>query len=497
MLSFLMIAGTSLETPQRLLEISTRPWLYLLSKKYSKSITKIKDIPVSEFDDMAARGFEWVWFMGVWQLGDAGLQHDLTDPSLINSYNNVLPGWTNDDAIGSPYAVVSYTVNTQIGTEEDLKWLREQLKQRGMKLMLDFVPNHSAMDAPEVSSSPSFYVHCDPKIENPDPKKYMPNRMAFGCAAWCDAWTDVAQFNYMDEEFRRNRIEILKKIAGLCDGMRCDMAYICLNDAFWNYWQNDLIANGYKKLSTEFWADAIAAVKAEYPSCVFMAESYGDDILETLHNCGFDYTYDKSPLDALKNNNVDQFKNLISQKDLKYKQHLAHFIENHDEERAMEIFGDNYQKTDCAAVALLTLPGLRFFFQDQWFGYSRKLDVHLRRAISEDPNNNVVFFYNKFFEILKKHALKEGTWTWLTIDGSNTIVTWKWVNGGQHILVTANFGDGQSGGYIKCDDAPLSGKTIPVVELLSDTTYQRDPEEMRNKGLFVLLDGYQCQIFEY
>ena len=64
----------------RLYEISTRPYFYLLTQKYGRSITRIRDIPTAEFDDLKSKGFEWVWFMGIWQLGDYGLQHDRTDP---------------------------------------------------------------------------------------------------------------------------------------------------------------------------------------------------------------------------------------------------------------------------------------------------------------------------------------------------------------------------------------------------------------------------------
>ena len=126
-----------------LYEISTRPWLYELSQKYGKSITKLKDIPTKEFDNLQKNGIEIVWMMGVWQLGQYGLEFDRKA-----DYSSVLPDWTKEDVIGSPYAITKYTCNSDIGTNDDLKWLKEQLNKRNMKLMLDFVPNHSAVDAP-------------------------------------------------------------------------------------------------------------------------------------------------------------------------------------------------------------------------------------------------------------------------------------------------------------------------------------------------------------
>ncbi|KAH0786433.1 alpha-amylase family protein [Histomonas meleagridis] len=493
--AFLFTSALASTDNPRLLEVSTRPYLYLLTQKYGKSITKLRDIPTQEFDDMQSKGYEWVWFMGVWQLGDYGVQHDRTDEGLRQSYNSVLPGWTEEDVIGSPYCIVSYTCNSEIGTDEDLTWLRQQLNKRGMKLMLDYVPNHSAIDAPEVTTTPSFYIRC-PQGETPDPNIYISNGIAYGCGEWCSPWTDVAQFNYMDTEFRNSRIQVLKKIASLSDGCRCDMAHLILNDKFWSYWQRQLEAYGYTKQSTEFWADAISAVKAEYPNFIFMAESYGD-VLHTLHNCGFDYTYDKDLLDNLRDGNVWQFKQTVYNTDLSYKKRLAHFTENHDEPRSIANMGGNVERADAAAAALLTLPGLRFFFQNQNDGLTKKLDVHLRRAVSESPNSKVQYFYNKLYSILNMEALKTGDFTMQTITGSDTILTWKWVKGDSHVLVTVNFSPNQSGGYIICSDAPLSGSTIPVKEMINDVVYDRDPNEMRSNGLFVLLDGYQVQIFEY
>ena len=100
-----------------LYEISTRPWLYELSKKYSKSITKLKDIPLEEFDYLKENGINIVWMMGVWKLGEYGLEFDKK-----SDYSSVLPGWTTDDVIGSPYAISEYVCNPEIGTNEDLIW---------------------------------------------------------------------------------------------------------------------------------------------------------------------------------------------------------------------------------------------------------------------------------------------------------------------------------------------------------------------------------------
>jgi hypothetical protein len=484
--------GYSLTTPQNLLEISTRPYLYELTQKYGREITKLSEIPDEILDDWEVKGFQWIWFMGVWQVGQFGIDHDRTDPGLRASYDVVLPGWTEEDVIGSPYAIVKYELNTELGTAEDLATLREKLHSRGMKLMLDFVPNHSAFDCDDVTNHMNYYIRAPEG--SIDPNKYFSNGIAFGCGEWCDPWTDVAQYNYFDPEFRTARIETLKHIAGVCDGLRCDMSHLILNSAFGSYWATELAAWGYTTPTTEFWADSISAVKAIYPDFIFMAEAYGDDIQTTLHNLGFDYSYDKEAIDQLVAHDVSGLISKLKKLDLNV---LSHFTENHDEPRSMATFWNYAPASDAASAALLSLPGVRLVFQDQWYGFAKKLDVHLRRAVKEDPSPEVQSFFNSLFTILKMDSVLKGTFTIMTCNGGSNVLTWRWVKGDEHVLFCVNFGESQQFGSIICDDAPTSSETIPVVELMSGTTYYRNPAEMRTTGLNVILDAYQVQVFKY
>ena len=115
---FILVSKIDCNHPT-LYEISTRPWLYELSQKYGKEITKLRNIPLEEFDYLSNKGIEIIWMMGIWKLGNYGLEYDKK-----NDYSNVLPDWTKDDVIGSPYSIVEYTCNPEIGTNDDLIWLR-------------------------------------------------------------------------------------------------------------------------------------------------------------------------------------------------------------------------------------------------------------------------------------------------------------------------------------------------------------------------------------
>ena len=92
-----------------LYEISTRPWLYELSKKYSKKISKIKEIPLEEFDEIKTYGIDYIWMMGVWKLGKIGLELDQKV-----DYSSVLSDFKKEDIIGSPVAITEYECNPEI-----------------------------------------------------------------------------------------------------------------------------------------------------------------------------------------------------------------------------------------------------------------------------------------------------------------------------------------------------------------------------------------------
>jgi glycosidase len=460
-----------------------------------KKITKITQIPESEFDKWRDMGFKWVWFMGIWQLGPYGLEHDRTNPDVTRHYDEILPGWTKEDVIGSPYAVLSYTVNTEIGTLDDIRWLRQQLNKRGMKLMVDFVPNHSAWDAPEIVDKPNYFIR-SPKGAPIDRKFYRENGIAYGRGIWCDPWTDVAQFNYFDTECRNSRINIVKMIAEIADGCRCDMAHLVTNDAFGDFWQKELQSWGYTRPSTEFWTDVIRAVKSIRKEFIFMAETYSD-FLPRMISQGFDYVYDKEPLDKLVYKDIHGFKELIRWTSMEHKSHTAHFTENHDEDRTTKKFWNYNPMAKAAAAAVLSLPGMRFIYQDQWDGLANRIGVHLRRATPEPKRTEIYDFYMKLFSVYKKDAFINGDFKFLEVNGDQNMLTWKYTKGSEHYLVAVNFGEGKIYGNVVLDDAPLTGDLIKVEDIISGEVYERNPREMRTSGLFVALDHYQVQIFRY
>lgn len=481
-----------------MLEISTRPWLYSLSQKYGRQISKLSDIPSEELQAIVNQKYDVVWFMGVWSLGEYGLHHDRTDPNLLKSYANVLPGYTEDDIIGSPYAVTNYTCNSELGSDQDLLALKRKLNALGLKLMLDFVPNHSAVDSP-MAKTKAYYMRDARSAPPYDPSRYLPNGIAFGWSGWGDAWTDTAQLNYWNQDLRQVQIQNLLKIASVSDYIRCDMAYLALNDVIEQNWNQQLQYWKFNRPNTEFWGDAISIVKQKF-QVQFLAEVYSP-WQKNLQALGFDFTYDKVLYDHLGDGNLDNLRGYIAGVPLNFHEHSAHFVENHDEPRAAAFFGGN-MRADAAAMVTMTLPGMRFYNTGQNEGFFNRLDVHLRRAKSEGVNGGVVNFYSIFTSILARDIFHQGQWTYMNVFGTGDswrLMSWKWSLNEKKVLCVINYSDQQGTGRIVLPDAnPVGGNDmINVTELISGAVYQRSAKDLQSNGIFVVISYWSMQMLEY
>src|SRR5271170_1936119 len=128
-------------------EINTRVWLGELSQRYQRHVS-LASVPEQEWDAIAALGFDAVWFMGVWERSPAGIEISMQNPGLLEDFRRALPGFSAHDNVGSPYCVRGYVVDEQLGGPRGLAAARSTLAKRGLRLILDLVPNHVAPDHP-------------------------------------------------------------------------------------------------------------------------------------------------------------------------------------------------------------------------------------------------------------------------------------------------------------------------------------------------------------
>jgi hypothetical protein len=494
-----------------LYEISTRPWLYALAQTGIAAncgqYVCLKDVPLSTWQAIANDSVDMVWLMGMWQLGDFGLTHDR---AKIDDFRHDLPDVQKSDVIGSPYAIQNYSVSSDIGTSADLAAVRSTLNKLGMQLMLDFVPNHAAVDSLLVKQHPTVFVQ--KPATGSFPSNWWIERegktFSYGLGPYDGPWTDTLQYNYWHPDTTAVMTGILQSVASQADAIRCDMAMLILNDVIEHTWGNVMRSGGFSRPQQEFWKVAIDAVRSLYPQTIFMAEAYDYHITnppekQTLQSLGFDIVYDKSVLDSLNVGNLDNIRSYINSQSQSFFEHTTHFVENHDEPRSAASLGGQ-QQAFAGAVIASTIPGVRLFYFGQFDGFSAKLDVQLRRATSQSPNQELHKQYTALLRILSNDVFHEGSWTFIPVSKEGTgwrLCAWRWASsdGRTKRLVVVNFSDTEGWGNVVIDDVQGEGgsDTLTITELFTGTDYQRSASQLRSSGLTCGLKPWTAQIFSY
>jgi glycosidase len=491
-----------------LYQINTRIWLRELALEPTASVP-LDQVPDAALDQWAELGFDWVWLLGVWQTGPAGRAVSRNQPQWRREYQSILPDLGEADITGSPFAVQAYTVNPEFGGTEALGRLRERLGQRGLRLMLDFVPNHTALDHPWVYDHPEYYVKGDEGDLARTPQNYCQvdtrhgqRILAHGRDPYFPGWPDTLQLNYRHADFRRAMRDTLLAIAGQCDGVRCDMAMLILPDVFTRTWGNaSLPADGSAPVDTPFWPEAIAAVRERHPDFLFMAEAYWD--LEwALQQQGFDYTYDKRLYDRLHAWDVDGVRGHL-RASADYQRKSVRFLENHDEPRAASAFPPHIHRA--AAVITYLVPGMRFFHEGQFEGRRVRLSMHLGRRPPEPVDAALQTFYQRLLDGVRRPEVRSGRWQLLESrpawEGNPTwarflAFTWEPGDGGQRLLAVVNYGPTRGQCYVELPLPELRRQRFLLRDLLGPARYEREGDNLAARGLYLDIPEWGYHVFE-
>ena len=230
----------TMSTPRypSLFQINTRVRLSELSAGLGRPAT-LDDVTDAELDQFARDGFDLVWFLGVWQTGEAARRVSATNPEWLAEYHQVLPDFRESDVCGSCFAVRDYHVHADFGGDDALARLRERLRARGLRLVLDFVPNHVAPDHPWVEEHPDFFIAGTEDRLTAEPQNYRrfetsrgSRILAYGRDPYFAGWPDTLQLNYGNPGLQDALLGELERIARQCDGVRCDMAMLVLPEVF-------------------------------------------------------------------------------------------------------------------------------------------------------------------------------------------------------------------------------------------------------------------------
>jgi len=501
-----------------LYQVNTRVWLTALGRSLGRRAT-LDDIPDAELDRVAAMGFDWIWFLSVWQTGLAGQRVSRINSEWRHEFEQTLPDLTEDDIAGSGFAITGYDVHEQLGGDAALARLRERLRARGLRLLLDFVPNHMALDHPWVQSHPEYFVQGTDDDLARAPQNYtrLPDGrvFAYGRDPYFAGWPDTLQLNYANPATQEAMIAALVKIATQCDGVRCDMAMLVLPDVFERTW-------GMRP--EPFWPRAIARVHEELrraealphvplpsgdphrdrgaglqPCFLFMAEVYWD--LEwTLQQQGFDYTYDKRLYDRLREGHVQPIREHLHA-DLDYQNKMARFLENHDEPRAAATFPPGTH--EAAAVITFFSPGLRFFHQGQLDGARTRISPHLVRGPIEPVDQRLRQFYDTLLAALKQPAVRDGDWqrlecrpAWDRNWTSECFIAYAWhVPDAPRVVVVVNYASNRSQCYVEVPFGDLAGAEWRLADQIEGHVYDRNGGDLQTRGLYVDASPWQASVF--
>ncbi len=484
----------------QILQINAFFYLSRLLVKYGRSLT-LATIPQDEWQEIADKGFDLVWLMGVWERSPEGRKMALAEPNLRRAFDEFLPGWGEHDVAGSPYAIYRYEPDPFVGKEKVLHLLRSNLSRSGLRLVLDFVPNHFALDHPWTLMQPSYFVKArNRKVLKEHPDWFFETRrgvyLAHGRDPYFAPWNDTVQVNFYSRRTRQAMLRELLRIAEVCDGVRCDMAMLGLNQIFSRVW-GPYVAE--KTPVVEFWTEVIGEVKRRHPDFIFIAEVYWD--LEwDLQQLGFDYTYDKRLYDRLKLGNVgDVHGHLLAE--AVYQNRSMRFIENHDEDRAAFCLGR--EKSQAAAVIITTVPGLRFMQDGQMEGKLKRTPIHLRRETSEKTAHGMLDFYRRLMAYAQAPVMHVGTWKLLEPYPSSednptfrNMLVWCWVQEEDWRLIAVNYSDTQSQARVPVHFMLGNGKQIRLRDCRSGEIYRRDAQDLERNGLYIDLKPWQCHLFE-
>ena len=373
-----------------------------ISRKENGSIEengcgKLNDLTPMVLKKIRNMGVSHVWYTGVIR---HATQTDYSDHGIPVNHPAVVKG-----KAGSPYAITDYyDIDPDLATDVDLRMLEfEQLVERthqaGMKVIIDFVPNHVARqyhsickpegvrdlgedDNPQHGFDPqnNFY-YCPGQSFSPyfdlyhgaeqpyheEPAKATGND-CFHHAPGVNDWYETVKLNY-GVDYYAGRIghfqpipdtwdkmtDILLFWAGKgIDGFRCDMA---------------------EMVPTAFWHWAIDKVKYRYPEIIFVGEVYDPNQYRSYLGAGFDYLYDKVGMyDTLRGVmggglSTHAITSAWQQTD-DIRDHMLYFLENHDEQRIASDFfaGDARKGVPALVVSALLQQNPLMVYAGQEYG---------------------------------------------------------------------------------------------------------------------------------
>jgi len=346
---------------------------------------------------LTSAGFSAIYLTGLWE-NQGRIQVTQENGQELITRPHRLP---------SPFAITDHkAINQLLGTTSDFSRLVGTLHQVNLQVIVDFVPNHTGLDHPWITTHPEYYHYKQDELIT-------------------EFSGDVAKLNYTNPQLRQEMISILNHIIALgIDGIRVDMAHL---------------------IPLEFWQQAIETSKES--SCKFIAEAYSESVFDwsiykKLASVGFDLLYHEFWLRNLKwfaeetigpEHLVEYLSYFLNNQDAN---RFLSYIMNHDDTLPVSL----HEYIPTLSAMLLFFPGDKLFFNGQLSGLTTRLSHHWAEILSksyDELTQNFPNFWLQLIQFQRKHQLKLSSLTYVQDKlfqlnfNSNSDIT-GWINLSSH-----------------------------------------------------------------
>ncbi|MGB3548478.1 MAG: alpha-amylase family glycosyl hydrolase [Saprospiraceae bacterium] len=344
-------------------------------------------------------------------------------------------------SMGSYYAVSDYAkVNSEFGTPEEFQAVVDQAHDLGMRVILDFVPNHTGWDHVWITEHPEYYTQdAEGNIIDPlDPETG---------ESW--GWTDVADLNFDNAEMRAAMIEDLV------------------------YWIDSFQVDGYRmdvahQVPDQFWAELTPRLREADPEVFMLAEA---NIPRQLNEEWFaaDYGWDFHHIlnmiaagDAAAPDTLKAW--LENDRETTRRGFHMQFITNHDENSWNGTVEERMGRGALAFAALVhTFDGMPLIYSGQEAGLDKRLRFFEKDTISFADTSRYAFYTNLNALKERNQALWNGSYGGepVFIDAAENVLAFYRSRNGDAVVVLINLSDSPRSFTLK--DTPLYGNYTDVL----------------------------------
>jgi hypothetical protein len=472
------VSGHNLGGMLQLYELNVRTWRTERSAQLGRPAT-LDDLTDDVLDDLVETGFTWLYLFGLWPTGPLARGAAIADRQLGEYLGHVLPGFHPDDVAGSPQAPAGYAADPDLGGDAALARLRHRARASGLSLMLDVFPNHVGLDHPWVTTHPSWFIRGDEAALNARPDAHVrlgDHVFCHGRDPFFAPWRATAQLDFANPAVQEAVTAQLVAVAARCDGLRCDLAMLLLEDVFAGTWGRRV---------PQFWPRAIAAVRALHPGTLFVAEVYWDREYD-LQQTGFDYTYDKRLYDRLLIGDAGGIRAHLGAA-IEYQRRTVRFLENHNEPRAAARFRNSDHHRGALFITGM-VPGMLLCHHGQEDGRVLHTSLPACRRPPEPGSSPHRDAYRDLMYLLGESARMHGTWSLLPARGDAPLIACLWTQQSHHgllVVVNASWHPVQAA----VDATPLAGRDGRFQEVFSGTSWELAASDLR-QGLTVELPAW-------